>query len=130
MKKEINGGKAAIYLISVLVGFLVTFAAMLIFAAITVAADLQDFFLTPFASIAAALGAFAAAFIVSKKLCQNGLLNGLITGGAMFVIIVIISLIISDGGVTLNTLFNFVILVLSGLIGGVAGLSQKREKIL
>ncbi len=130
MKKEIKGGsKPVVYLISVLVGFLVTFAVMLIFAAITVAADLPDGFSVPFASVSAAAGAFVSAFIASKRLRQNGLLNGLITGGAMFLIIALVALISSRGGVTLNTLFNFVILVLSGLIGGVVGLSGKREKI-
>ena len=129
MKKEIKGGRVAVYIISILLGFLITFVFMLAFAAVTVAADLPDSFAAPFASLASAAGSLAAAFIASKKLRQNGLLNGIIVGGAIFLVTVTLALIIGDGGLTLNTLFNFIILILSGLIGGVAGLSQKREKI-
>lgn len=130
MKKEnsTSGGKILVYFISVLAGFAVNFILMLILAAISVIADLGEAFATPFASLSAAAGSLISAFIASKKLKSRGLINGLICGGCMFVVIMCVSLAISDGGITLNTLFNFIIVMLSALIGGVWGVNGRKKK--
>ncbi len=133
MKKDLFGKekpKIAAYIISVIVGAAATFILMLIFSAIMVGADLPDSFATPFASLSTAVGGLVSGFTASKILKSGGLLNGAVTGGVLFFIILIISLFTDKGGLTLNTLFNFVIIMLSALIGGVWGVNRKKKKII
>ena len=103
---------------------------MLVFSVISVVGDLGEAFATPFASISAAVGCFVSAFFASRRLGVGGLLNGLICGGVMFVITLLISLWLDEGGLTVNTLFNFIIMFLSGIIGGIWGVNQKQKKII
>lgn len=130
MKKEnsTSGGKILIYFIAVLSGFALNFILMLVFAAVSVVADLGESFAAPFTSLSAAAGSLVSAFIASKKIKSRGLINGLICGGSMFAVIMCVSLAISDGGITLNTLFNFIIIILSALIGGVWGVNGRKKK--
>ena len=133
MKNESTGGiaeKVVVYLISIVLGFIAMSVFMLIFAAVSVALDVSDKLATPFASVSAAAGALASAFLASKKLRSMGLINGLVCGGIMFFVVAAVALIISDGGLTLNTLFNFIIIMLSALIGGVWGVNQGPKKII
>ena len=132
MKKDPFGKekpKITAYIISVLSGAAVTFIFMLLFAAITVGADLPDSFIAPFASLSAAAGGLASGIIASKILKSGGLLNGAVTGGALFLIVLIISLFADRGGLSLNTLFNFLIIMLSSQIGGIWGISRKKKII-
>ncbi len=130
MKKDLltqEKPKVITYAISVVVGAAVTFIFMLIFAALIVGADLPDGFVAPAASLATAFGGFASGFITSKILKSGGLVNGAITGGVLFLIVLVISLFADRGGLTLNTLFNFLIIMLSALIGGVLGVGGKKK---
>ena len=132
MKKDPFGKekpKITAYIIAVLLGAAITFIFMLAFAAITVSADLSDSFIAPFASLSAATGGLASGFIASKILKSGGLLNGAVTGGILFLIVLIISLFADRGGLSLNTLFNFLIIMLSALLGGIWGISRKKKII-
>ncbi len=131
MKTQVKsrGETAVIYLISVAIGFLITFIFMLGFALISVIADLSDSFATPFASVSAAIGCLASAYFASRRIGSGGLMNGVICGGVIFAITLLISLWLDDGGITLNTLFNFIIMFLSAIIGGVWGVNRKQKQI-
>ena len=132
MKTQIKSRKetAVIYLISVALGFLITFVLMFGFAVISVLADLSDLFATPLASVSAAVGCLISAYFASRKLGSRGLVNGVVCGGVIFATTLLISLWIDDGGVTLNTLFNFIIMVFSAIIGGVWGVNRKQKQII
>lgn len=123
-------GKIAVYLVSVVLGFVMTFILMLLFAVLSVTLDLAESFATPFASVAAALGSLFSAFLSSKRLKKGGLVNGLVCGSAIFIISAAIALGVDEGSLTLNTLFNFLIIMLSALIGGVWGVNQRTKKII
>ncbi len=132
MKKDLlarEKPKIPVYIIAVIVGGLVTFIFMLVFAALIAGADLPDGFVAPAASLASALGGLASGFTASKIIKSGGLLNGAITGGILFAIVLIISLFADRGGLTLNTLFNFLIIMLSAFIGGVLGVGGKKKII-
>ena len=103
---------------------------MLVFSVISVVCDLDDGFATPFASISAAAGCLISSFFASRRFGSGGLLNGVICGGVTFVITLLISLWLDKGGLTVNTLFNLIIMLLSGLIGGIWGVNQKQKKII
>ena len=132
MKKDLLAGeksKVISYVVSVVAGAAVTVTFMLIFAALIVGGDLSDRFIAPAASLATAFGGLTAGFTASKILKSGGLLNGAVTGGALFLLVLIISLFADRGGLTLNTLFNLLIIMLSALIGGILGVGKKKKFI-
>ncbi len=89
----------------------------------------KGFELAPlFATVSLGLGSGFAAYFAASKIGNKGLLNGFIIGITSFLIIALISLIVDDGSVTLNTLFHFIIFVLSALIGGVLGVNKRENK--
>ncbi len=129
MKQEsVNGKrKVIIYTLSVTVGFIATFIFMLIFAAIYALSDMSEAFAAPAATVCSSAGGLVASFLASKKIGFGGLQNGAICGGVTFLIILAIALIVSKGGLTLNTLFNFVTIMIASLIGGIWGVGTGRK---
>ena len=77
-----------------------------------------------FATVSVALGAFAASFYAAGKTGKRGWLTGMIIGGVTFVIITLAALVADSGSVTYNTLFHFIIIMLSSLIGAVIGVNR------
>ena len=56
---------------------------------------------------------------------------GFIISVAVFVIITVISMIINNAGFNINTLFHFIIIVLSGVVGGIMGVNhEKKQKLI
>lgn len=133
MKNESTGDikkKAAVWGISVLLGFVVSFLIMLLFAVLATGADISEEYASPMACISAAAGGLAAAFCASRLLGSKGMINGLVCGSTMFIIIKAVALAMDDGGLTLNTLFHFVVLLLAAMIGGIWGVNSGRKKII
>lgn len=130
MKKETKllGPRFEIVIKGTLIGVLVTFAVMLIFAGIMLALDTDRAYAAPFATVSLAAGCFAASFYAAKKKGNRGYLVGLIVGGAVFAVVTVISLAVCKDGVTLNTLFHLVIVMLASVAGGIAGVNKSRDK--
>lgn len=82
------------------------------------------------ANISISIATLVSSYITSKKIGNKGYLTGLIVGGVTFLIITLISFIIDDGSITTNTLFHLIIIILSGMIGGVLGVNKKQEKYI
>ncbi len=80
-----------------------------------------------FANVSVGAGCFDAAFFTAKKQGNRGWLAGAVIGGITFVLITLVSLIINSGGVTVNTLFHFIIIMLSSLIGGILGVNKGKN---
>ena len=75
-----------------------------------------------------AAGSLSAAFYAARKNGSKGYLIGRLVGIITFLLVTIISLIVSGGVLSSNTLFRFVIIVISSLIGGILGINIRREK--
>ena len=118
--------KILIYALSIGVGVFTSLVSVIIFAIAMLMLDLGESSSALFAVISIAVGGFVSAFLSSKKLNKGGILNGIICAVATFLVVFFISLIVDKGGVTLNTLFNLVTAFLSGLIGGISGIGQKK----
>ena len=126
MKKENEGfNKFAIPITAALLGVIVTAVFMALFAVIMYVAQIGSEYSPVLATVALAAGTLAAAFYAARKIGKRGLLTGLITGGTAFALVTLISLIVNKGGITYNTLFHFIIIMLSALIGGVMGVNKK-----
>ena len=115
-------------LIGAALGIAVTFVFLLIFSAAVYFLNLDRAYSAPLATLSLALGSFAAAYYVSKKIGHKGYLTGAIVGVISFAAVTIVSLIVTKNGFTSNTLFHFIIIVLASLIGGIFGVNKGKSK--
>lgn len=109
-------------------GLLVTVILICILSAIVMTSGLLPTKLTNYITLALlALGAFSGGFITSRITKSAGLVVGLITGFAIFILITVIGLTKSDDPVSLLTLIRLVALLVAGGIGGIVGLKRKER---
>ena len=64
----------------------------------------------------------------AKKIKDNGYIIGAIVGFVLFFVITLISLILGNS-LTLNTLFHFIIFMLSSMVGGIVGVNRNNRYI-
>lgn len=132
MKKELsqtaNRRKYSVYIKSLIIELAVTFVFILLFAVIMYLTESGYEYASIFATVSIAAGTLAAAFAAAKAFGSKGLLTGALIGAVTFAVVTIISLITDDGGLTVNTLFHFIIIMLSSLIGGVLGVSRQSKR--
>ncbi len=125
MKNIENAGKGyKNIIISVISGLITTVVFIIVFAAVMYFLELDKSYSVVLATVSVAFGDFVTAYILAKKNKVKGFITGLAVGSAVFVIILLISLIADKGAVSINTLFHFIIFVLSGIIGGVMGVNK------
>lgn len=117
-------------IISVLLQMAVTLILVAGFALIINLADIDYKYAPVFGSVAVGLGSLAGAMHHSAKKKSKGYLIGLAFGGATFLIVTLIGLILNGGGLTSNTLFHFVIIMLSSLSGGIIGVNKGGKKYI
>ncbi len=125
--KKDNVNKKSAYLVSAILGVLGTLASMLIFAAILLFFNIDRAYATPFATISLAVGSFIASRYAAKKIGDRGYLVGLVIGVVVFGVITALSLIMGNS-MSLNTLFHFIIIMLSSLVGGIIGVNRDKHK--
>ena len=131
MDKEIKynvSEKIVIYSIAVLVGALISFFALLLFAALCLYLDLQENYSFFVSGVCLAIGGFNSGFLSSKKLKKKGILNGFVCGMFLYLIVLIISLFFRESGVTSNTLYRFLLTIIASMMGGVIGVNFKSKR--
>ena len=128
--KNIKANRWVLSLKTSIILILITTAFMGIFAGVMYFAQLDKNLSPLLATISLAAGTLSAAYYASSKIGNKGYLTGLSVGGITFVIITLISLITDEGGITINTLFHFIIIMLSALIGGIMGVNKKPKKYI
>lgn len=110
-----------------ILGIIVSVLFMLLFSVVLLVLNLDRAYSAPFATVSAAAGTLAASHYAAKKIGDRGYLTGLIIGLIVFVVITALSLILGNS-LSVNTLFHFIIIVLSGIIGGIMGVNRERSK--
>lgn len=125
-KKE-NINKKSAYIYGAILGLAATVAAMFAFSAVLLFLNLDRTFAAPFATISVAFGCFAASHRTAEKIGNKGYVVGIIIGISVFVLITILSLV-AGNRLSLNTVFHFVIMMLSSLVGGISGVNRTRHK--
>ena len=132
MKKDnLNPGKNKrlfIFIKGAVLGVIITLAVMLLAAVVMFFAELDRAYAAPIATLSLAVGTFFAAFYVASKIGNKGYLIGIVTGVAVFLLLTLISLLINGSALSFNTLFHFIIILLSSFIGGVMGVNKGRNK--
>lgn len=117
-------------IISVLIEVSVTLMLVAVFALIMNLTDMDYKYAPVFGSVAVGIGSLSGAMYHSAKKKSKGYLTGLAFGGASFLIVTLIGLILNGGGLTLNTLFHFIIIMLSSLSGGIIGVNKGGKKYI
>lgn len=125
--KKDNVNKKSAYLVGAILGVLGTLVSMLIFAAVLLFLNIDRTYAIPFATISLAVGSFISSRYAAKKIGDRGYLVGLIIGAVVFTVITALSLILGNS-MSLNTLFHFIIIMLSSLVGGIMGVNRDKHK--
>ena len=115
------------YIFGFIIGVITAFAFIALFALIMYFSGAAFNYAPVFATLSVAFGCFFAAFFTSRRQGNRGWLAGVIIGGITFILITLISLILNSGGITVNTLFRFIIIMLSSLIGGIIGVNKGKN---
>lgn len=122
------GKKSRIYIISALIGIITTLLCMAIFSALIYFLGIDRSYSSPFGTLALAIGGFLSSRYAAGKIGDRGYLVGLLIGAVSFAVVTLIGMILNSGGLTLNTLFRFVITLLSSVIGGILGVNKGKNK--
>lgn len=110
-----------------IIGFFISLAFMLMFALIILIFNIDRAYTVPFSTISIAIGSFTASKITSKKIGNKGYLTGIIIGGIVFALLTILSLVCGNS-LSVNTLFRFIIIMLSSIVGGIMGVNTWKKK--
>ncbi len=121
---ENKSNKTKTIIISAITGVTVTAVCIFLFAAVMYFAELDKIYSVIFATVSVAFGCFAAAYNAAKRNKTKGFLIGLVVGLITFIAVMLISLVVDKGAVGINTLFHFVIFLLSGIVGGILGVNK------
>jgi putative membrane protein (TIGR04086 family) len=112
------------FLIAAVILVTTTFLFIFLFAIIMYLIEGGYEFSPLFATISLGLGSLFSSMYLAKKVGKRGLLIGAIVGMAVFLLMLIISFIANKSQMSVNTLFRFIIITLSSLIGGVIGVNK------
>lgn len=125
--KSKDNSKYKTVILSAAAGLVVAAVFILIFAAVMYFAELDEIYSVIFATVSVACGCFTAAYIAAKSNKSKGFLIGAVTGGIVFVAVLLISLAADKGAIGINTLFHFIIFMLSGIVGGIIGVNKSQS---
>lgn len=128
MEKEKS--KITNYLFTALIQTAVIVLSISIFALVMNFAEIDYKYSPVFGSVAIGLSSFGGAFYLAKRKGNRGYLTGLIIGGITFLIVTLVGMILNDGGITVNTLFHFIIIMLSAITGGIMGVNKNSKKYI
>ena len=124
-----TGNKKSAYVLGGIIGLVISLAAMLLFATVLLFFGIDRAYAAPFATISVGAGSFFASKVAARKIGDKGYLTGLIVGMITFALITAVSLILGNG-LSLNTLFHFVIIMLASVSGGILGVNKKQKKYI
>lgn len=125
MKFNSGTNGIGIYIKGILTGISVSAAMILLFALGMYILGGGYKYSAVFATVSIAFGCFVSAFYIARKKETKGLLTGIAVGSAFFTVITLTALIINHGGLTVNTLFRLVIILLASVTGGIIGINRK-----
>ena len=122
--------KAVIYIISSIIGAVITVVSLLGFSGIALVCDLDENMSSVMSGICIGLGTLTAGFLSSKKIKSGGIVNGAVCGAIIYVLIFAISLILSETGFSMITVYHLLIALLASAIGGIMGVNSSSKRKL
>lgn len=127
LENKAEGSKSKTVLAGALSGIAVMLTAAAVFSVIMLIAGIDRIYAPVFATLSVSAGAFVSALVVARRSKIKGVLAGALTGLCYFLSITLISLAVDNSGLSFNTLFHFLIIVISSAIGGITGANKKQS---
>ncbi|MDR0930179.1 MAG: TIGR04086 family membrane protein [Clostridiales bacterium] len=127
--KFLDGTKYSCVIKSVVLAYSITFILLAIFSALLTYTNLPEGLMGVLAVISAIFSLWAGTLIVAKKNRTHGWLNGMVSGFFYILGLYILSAIVYNNyGVTISTFVMLIVCLISGAIGGIAGVNTKERK--
>lgn len=134
MKRSASSGKNEILfhlLWGLLAGLATVAVGMLICAFVLTRRDFPESAAVPMGTACIALGAGVAGFVTARIRRSQGMIVGAMTGAAMFLLLLIVSIFVSGTQFTVATPVRLMLCVALSALGGILGvnLAAKRKMI-
>lgn len=114
--------------LSALIGFIVIFIIVLLFAFLMTKIDATDTIVSAMTACALCVGAYTGGFISAKRRRKNGLLMGILCGVFMFFVIFILSTFCVQTIAGLSGSTKLIMTLICSAIGGIVGVNSKHSK--
>lgn len=126
--KNFNNEKWILLLIGVMIGIAVTFLSLFAFSAVYTLTDIDEYYNAVFATLSLIIGVYFGAMYSVSKIKEKGFINGMFIGIAVFLIVFLISIFMSENYFSLSSIFHFVCCLLSGGISGIIRVNRETNK--
>lgn len=100
----------------------------LLFAVMFAATNVPINLLTPMAVFSLAAASFAGGFFAARLTKAKGLTIGLVTGGALYLVLFLLSILIVRNGVGAFALAKLLLMLSAAAVGGVSGVNMVRKR--
>ncbi len=131
VKENLNGAnKNAIkkYLFFLFLSVILIFLAMALFSAITLLFNVDKKMIPFFSVLSLCLGSLVGAFLSGITFGSRALIVGGINGVLLYVLVSITAAILNGGKITISSLFNLLIVLLSSVIGSIFGVNSANKR--
>lgn len=114
--------------VSIGIGLLATLLLLLIMSALIIVLNISFSLYPIFAVSCLVVGAVICGFCNARLNENNGLIFGLLSSAVMYFIILIVTVILGFNSIGTQLFIKFIIVLLSGAIGGIIGVNNKKSK--
>lgn len=111
--------------VAALIGAAFTFAVLCIMALLMSVRDIPTSAASAMSSAAAGVGAFAAGFAAAKIHKRQGAVIGAASGTLLFLIIFVVSMIITGTFLSLSVFLRFILMLLASTVAGIMGVNMR-----
>ena len=98
-----------------------------VFALVMSAQDIPGGLTAPMVTITLVVGTLAAGYRCGRQLRQNGIVNGALTGGMMYLVLLAISLTVPRNEVGLLALYKCLLMLGGGAIGCILAVNHRSK---
>lgn len=120
-----KNSKLYLWLSSVGMGILTTFACLMLFAFVMTGVDVSDGAVSTFGSVSVCIGSYFFSFLVGKKRRKDGILTGLICGTISFAILIVLNLLLLRNPFSSTFFSKLLMIIVCSIIGGIIGVNSK-----
>ena len=111
-----------------ILSFVLLFVLLAFFSAIMVALDIDKGFIPFLTAFSLAFSTLIGAYFLGKIFTSKALIVGSVYGFIIYLFVSLVSAILSDGKISLASLFNLLIIFLSSVIGAVLGVNSANKR--
>lgn len=112
----------------VLSGCLLWVVLLLVFSGVMATGSLSFSLLDTLMIVTLAAGAFFGGYVSARILRENGLLWGLLSGGSMFLLVLLCGVILSGAEFSWLLPVKLSAMLLTGALGGIIGVNQQVKR--